>query len=92
MTRRADRPLFCIDLAVPRDFEAVVNEVEGVYLYDIDALQGIAEQSMEVRRQELTRCEEMIERHVTEFGDWLATPPPEGSVSRPLRTQPEGAK
>jgi glutamyl-tRNA reductase len=74
MTRRPDKPLFCIDLAVPRDFEAAVNEVEGVYLYDIDALQGIAEQSMEVRRQELTRCEEMIERHVTEFAHWLAVP------------------
>ena len=38
MNRRADRPLFCIDLAVPRDFESTVNDVEGVYLYDIDAL------------------------------------------------------
>jgi len=92
MTRRADRPLFCIDLAVPRDFEAAVNELDGVYLYDIDALQGIAEQSMEVRRQELVRCEEMIERHVAEFGAWLATPRPDGVMSPPLRTQAEGAK
>ena len=74
MQRRPDRPLFCIDLAVPRDFEPAVNEIEGAYLYDIDALQGIAEQSMEVRRQELARCEEMIERHVAEFSQWLTTP------------------
>ena len=92
MNRRADRPLFCIDLAVPRDFEAAVNELEGVYLYDIDALQGIAEQGMEVRRQELVRCEEMIERHVNEFGQWLAAPHHSGGMSHPLRTQAEGAK
>ena len=90
MPLRADRPLFCIDLAVPRDFEVAVNEIEGVYLYDIDALQGIAEQGMEVRRQELTRCEEMIERHVTEFSEWLAAPSREGAP--PLRAQAEGAK
>jgi glutamyl-tRNA reductase len=92
MGRRQDRPLFCIDLAVPRDFEPAVNELEGVYLYDIDALQGIAEQSMEVRRQELTRCEEMIERHVVEFREWLETPRPGLPSSIPLRTQAEGAK
>jgi glutamyl-tRNA reductase len=92
MVHRADRPLFCIDLAVPRDFEAHVNDLDGVYLYDIDALQGIAEQSMQVRRQELTRCEEMIERHVAEFGEWLSTPRPEGGVPPLLRTQSEGAK
>ncbi len=84
MQRRADRPLFCMDLAVPRDFEAAVNDIEGVYLYDIDALQGIADASMQVRRAELARCEEMIERHVAEFSEWLAAPPHPGS---PLRTQ-----
>ncbi len=84
MHRRADRPLFCMDLAVPRDFEAAVNDIEGVYLYDIDALQGIADASMQVRRSELVRCEEMIERHVAEFSEWLAAPPHPGS---PLRTQ-----
>ena len=56
-----------------------MNDIEGVYLYDMDALQGIAEQSMEVRRQELVRCEEMIERHVAEFSQWLAVPRPEAA-------------
>ena len=89
MKRRQDRPLFCIDLAVPRDFEATVNDIEGVYLYDIDALQGIADQSMSVRRQELARCEEMIERHVAEFSQWLATPRPDFGAGG---MQTEGAK
>jgi glutamyl-tRNA reductase len=72
MRTRPDRPLFCIDLAVPRDIEPAVNDIEGVYLYDIDALQGIAEQSMNVRKQELVICEQRIERHAMEFCEWLA--------------------
>ncbi len=76
MKRRTDRPLFCIDLAVPRDFEPTVNDLDGVYLYDIDSLQGIAEEGIRVRQSELSRCEAMIEKHVGEFANWLATPVP----------------
>jgi len=72
MRTRPDRPLFCIDLAVPRDIEPAVNDLDGVYLYDIDSLQAIADHSMNVRRRELTICEGMIERHAVEFGAWLA--------------------
>ena len=71
MRTRRDRPLFCIDLAVPRDFEPSVNELDGVYLYDIDHLRKVADDSMAVRRQELTVCEEMIDRHVAQFSAWL---------------------
>jgi glutamyl-tRNA reductase len=90
MRTRPDRPLFCIDLAVPRDIEPAVNDLDGVYVYDIDSLQRIADDSMAVRRQELVLCEAMIERHVGEFAEWLTAgrrgPPTE------LRSQPEGAK
>ncbi len=71
MRTRRDRPLFCIDLAVPRDIDPAVNGIDGVYLYDIDSLQAIADHSMNTRRGELTICEQMIERHVAEFGEWL---------------------
>jgi glutamyl-tRNA reductase len=71
MRTRQDRPLFCIDLAVPRDFEPAVNELDGVYLYDIDHLRKVTEDSMAVRQQELGVCELMIERHVAEFTAWL---------------------
>ncbi len=50
MRTRPDRPLFCIDLAVPRDIDPAVNDLDGVYLYDIDSLQAIAEHSMSIRR------------------------------------------
>jgi glutamyl-tRNA reductase len=90
MRTRPDRPLFCIDLAVPRDFEPSVNDLEGVYLYDIDSLQQIADDSMAVRRQEITVCEQIIERHVNEFSDWLAAAP--GQPPATLRPQTGGAK
>jgi glutamyl-tRNA reductase len=90
MRSRRDRPLFCIDLAVPRDFEPAINDLEGVYLYDIDSLQQIADQSMAVRRQEITICEQIIQRHVTEFSEWLAAGP--GPNPAAFRTQPGGVK
>jgi len=72
MRSRGNRPAFIIDLAVPRDVDPAVNNLDGVYLYDIDALRDIAAQSMVIRRQELDECERLIERHVGEFSGWLA--------------------
>ena len=64
---RADRPLFIIDIAVPRDVAPEVNEMEGVYLYDIDSLQSIAEQSLAMRRQQIAAGEKIIAQHVSDF-------------------------
>ncbi len=71
MARRRQRPLFCLDLAVPRDIDPEVNDLDGVYLYDIDSLQAIADQSMEERRGELVVCEALIQKHVQDFRAWL---------------------
>ncbi len=68
---RAGRPLFVIDLAVPRDADPAINELDGVFLYDIDSLEGIVRQSLEVRRSEIIRCEQMIADHVGAFVSWL---------------------
>ncbi len=70
MAERRQRPLFVIDLAVPRDVEPAANDLEGVYLYDIDSLQAIAQQALELRRSELAACEKIIHGHVQEFGAW----------------------
>lgn len=67
LKQRSGRPLFIIDLAVPRDVEPAVNKMQGVFLYDIDSLQEIASDSMNIRRQEVVRCESLIEEHVKEF-------------------------
>jgi glutamyl-tRNA reductase len=68
---RLDRPLFIIDIAVPRDVAPEVNEMDGVYLYDIDSLQSIAAQSLALRRQQIAAGEEIIAAHVEEFRAWL---------------------
>lgn len=65
---RLDRPLFIIDIAVPRDVDPRVNEMEGVYLYDIDSLQSVAEQSLALRRQQAAVAEAIIVQHVADFG------------------------
>ena len=71
LKRRNGRPLFIIDLAVPRDVEPALNDLENVYLYDIDSLEQIVHQSLEVRRAEVVRCEKMIDQHVGEFVGWM---------------------
>ncbi len=90
MRGRPDRPLFIIDLAVPRDVEPAVNALEGVYCYDIDSLRAIAAQSLEERRAEIAECERLIERHVEEFAGWLAdagSPRDRGSGSKMLEAR-----
>jgi glutamyl-tRNA reductase len=67
LANRIDRPLFIIDIAVPRDVDPAVNEMEGVYLYDIDALRFVAEQSLAVRRQQIASAEAIIAEHVADF-------------------------
>jgi glutamyl-tRNA reductase len=52
-----------------------VNDLENVYLYDIDSLEQIARQSIEVRQGEITRCEKMIDRHVRDFLLWMRNHP-----------------
>ncbi|MEM8955113.1 MAG: glutamyl-tRNA reductase [Verrucomicrobiota bacterium] len=64
MRRRRGRPLFMIDIAVPRDVEAGVNELENVYLYDIDALEAIAAEGRRERAAQIRVCDAMIDEHL----------------------------
>lgn len=73
LKKRQGRPLFIIDLAVPRDAEPSINKLEGVFLYDLDSLQQVAAQSLDIRRQEVIRCESLIESHVGHFLSWMRT-------------------
>jgi glutamyl-tRNA reductase len=67
MRARAGRPLFLVDIAVPRDIDAEVQDVEGVYLYNIDHLQAIVEENVKSREHELVRCHEIIAAHAREL-------------------------
>ena len=71
LRERVDRPLFIIDIAVPRDVDPRVNEMDGVYLYDIDSLQSIAEQSLATRRAQVAAAEQIISQHVAEFDEMI---------------------
>jgi glutamyl-tRNA reductase len=69
---RIDRSLFIIDIAVPRNVAADVNDLDAVYLYDIDSLQSIAEQSLAMRREQVAAAENIITQHVAEFGESIS--------------------
>jgi glutamyl-tRNA reductase len=68
---RRDRPLFIIDLAIPRDVEPTVHELDDVYVYDLDSLQAIADLTLEKRKKEMDACDSLIEKHVCDFEVWL---------------------
>jgi glutamyl-tRNA reductase len=61
--QRPNRPLFLIDIAVPRDIAADVERLENVFLYNIDHLQQLMRENVRLREQELARCREIIEEH-----------------------------
>jgi glutamyl-tRNA reductase len=60
MAARRNRPLFLIDIAVPRDIDADVQQLENVYLYNVDHLEAIVRENVRSRGQELARCREII--------------------------------
>jgi glutamyl-tRNA reductase len=69
---RHSKALFIIDIAVPRNVDPAVNLLEGVYLYDLDSLQSVAQQAIAMRRQQLAAAEEIIAAHVAAFAHVLA--------------------
>ena len=63
MRQRPNRPLFLIDIAVPRDIAVEVEQLENVFLYNIDHLEQLMRENVRLREQELARCREIIEEH-----------------------------
>ncbi len=70
---RKKGPLFLIDIAVPRDIDPRTNDLDNVYLYDIDGLQGVVESNLEDRRLSAQRAKRMIAQDVALFDRWLQT-------------------
>jgi glutamyl-tRNA reductase len=67
---RRHRPLFLIDLAMPRDIDPAVCKLDDVYLYDLDSLQSMAERALAIREQESEKCHQLIEHRVQDFQRW----------------------
>ena len=69
--KRKNKPIFFIDIAVPRDIEPDVNNLENVYLYDIDDLQVVVAANMKEREKEAENAMNFISQEVTKFNNWL---------------------
>ena len=67
MNARHHRPLFLIDISVPRNLDPAIGELENVYLYDIDDLEEIVVANQRLRLNEVTACSQIIEKQLTGF-------------------------
>jgi glutamyl-tRNA reductase len=70
---RRGRPLFLIDLAVPRDLEPAIHELDGCYLYDVDDLEAVVAETLAGRRREAERAEAIVAGEADRFRDWQAS-------------------
>lgn len=69
--KRKHRPMFMVDIAVPRDIESAVGDLEDVYLYTVDDLRGVVEENIRSRREAADQAEEIIDTQVRHFMGWL---------------------
>ncbi|HKP16261.1 MAG TPA: glutamyl-tRNA reductase [Gemmatimonadaceae bacterium] len=82
LERRGDRPLCILDIAVPRDVDPIVAEMDNVYLYDLDDLRAVVSASVERRRGEMPAAEQVIAEEVEKYWQWVA-----GLAAVPVVTQ-----
>lgn len=68
---RKGKPLFMVDIAVPRDIDPQIAELEGMFLYDIDDLEGIVEANLQERKKAAEKIMLMIEKEIVDFKQWL---------------------
>jgi glutamyl-tRNA reductase len=70
---RRNRPLFLIDIAVPRDVDPVVNKLPNTYVYDIDDLASVVQENSAQRRDEAVKGERIVQEEVIRFERWMKT-------------------
>jgi len=73
LKERRNKPLFLIDISVPRNLDPEINELDNAYLYDIDDLQGVVETNVAERRAEAERAERIVEEEIETFTRWIAS-------------------
>ena len=71
LKRRKNRPMFLIDIAVPRDIDPKVNDISNTYLYDVDDLQGVVQANLKERQKEAGKAEAIVEQEIGQFHLWL---------------------
>jgi glutamyl-tRNA reductase len=70
---RRGRPLLLVDLAVPRDLDPAINELDGCFLYDVDDLEAVVTETLSGRRGEAARAERLVGEEAERFRDWHAS-------------------
>jgi len=73
MKARRNRPIFFIDISVPRNLDPAINELDNVYLYDVDDLQGVVDTNVEQRKQEAEKAEAIVDEEIGSFNRWLSS-------------------
>ncbi|HXZ80478.1 MAG TPA: glutamyl-tRNA reductase [Terriglobales bacterium] len=73
MARRRNRPMFFIDIAVPRDVDPTLNDVDGIFVYDIDDLQQVVSSHISDRKREALKAEDIVALEVERFSERLRT-------------------
>ena len=91
LRQRKHRPVFILDIAVPRDVEAAVGEMEDVYLYTVDDLKGIIDDNIKTRREAVRQAEQIIDTEVSSFMDWVNSQDAIATI-RALRKQAQQAR
>ena len=73
MRGRRNRPLFFIDIAVPRDIDPDINRLTNMYVYDIDDLKGVIDENIEDRQREAVKGERIVDEAVIRFREWFSS-------------------
>lgn len=73
MKERKNRPVFIIDISVPRNIDPEINDMNNVYLYDVDDLRGVVDTNILERQKEARKAEDIIEEEIEIFNKWLSS-------------------
>ena len=73
MKERKNRPVFLIDISVPRNIDPEINDLDNVYLYDVDDLKGVVDTNIIERQKEAKKAEDIIAEEIETFRKWLSS-------------------
>jgi len=73
MKERRHRPVFLIDISVPRNIDPAINDIDNVYLYNIDDLQRVVDSNMLERKKEAGKAEDIVAEEVDKFSRWFSS-------------------
>ncbi len=80
--KRDHKPIFLIDLAIPRDIDPASRKLDGVYLYDLDSLQDIVDNNIKKRKAEIPKAEKIIQHHVDAYMQWYKDLPVTDTITK----------